>query len=143
MRDINKEIVSNPVSEARRYVDNAHDVLMNNGKLNIETGRYEDPKYVKAAGHYLWTGVLIVLEGVFQMEDEKKKKKGEDSRVSVDDYIRAASQCDYKLLGWITDGYRIMHLCMGYDGIQDKEICQRGFQLANNIIDRCETMLAD
>lgn len=142
MRDINKEIVPNPVSEARRYVDNAHDVLRKNGKLNIETGRYEDPKYVKSAGHYLWTGVLIVLEAVFHVEEEKKKKKGEDNRVSVDDYTRAASQRDYKLLGWITDGYRIMHLCMGYDGIQDKEVCQRGFQLANNIIDRCETMLA-
>ena len=31
---------------------------------------------------------------------------------------------------------------MGYDGIQDKEMCLKGFQLATNIIDRCESMIS-
>ena len=38
MRDFNKEIVLDPISEARRYVDNAHETLRENGKLNTETG---------------------------------------------------------------------------------------------------------
>ncbi|MBQ5958076.1 MAG: DUF5618 family protein [Bacteroidales bacterium] len=142
MRDPKKEIVYNPISEARRYVENAKEALQNHGKLNVETGRYEDPKYVKAAGHYLWSGVLIALEAVFHVEEEKKKRKGEDNRVSVDDYTAAAAKRDYKLLGWIADGYRATHLYMGYDGIQDKEMCLKGFQLATNIIDRCESMIS-
>jgi hypothetical protein len=36
MRDFNKEIVLDPISEARRYVDNAHETLRENGKLNTE-----------------------------------------------------------------------------------------------------------
>lgn len=141
MRDLRKEIVYDPISEARRYVSNAKDVLKEHGKLNTESGRYEDPKYVRAAGHYLWSGALLALEAVFHVEEEKQIRKG-DNRVSVDDYTAAVSKRDHKLLGWVVDGYRILHLCMGYDGIQDKEVCQKGFQLANNIIDKCEVMLA-
>lgn len=141
MKDPIHEIINDPIRDARRYVRNAQDALRDHGKFDTETGRYEDPKYVKAAGHYLWSGVLIALEAVFHVEAEKKKKKGEDNRVSVDDYIRVASTRDRKLLGWVTDGYRIMHLYMGYDGIQEKDVCMKGFRLANNIIDKCESMM--
>ena len=65
MWDLNKEITGDPIKEARRYVDNARDVLRKDGKLNTVTGRYEDSKYVKAAGNYLWSGVLIALDAVF------------------------------------------------------------------------------
>ena len=71
-----------------------------------------------------------------------KKLKGKDNRVSVDDYTAAVSQRDQKLLGWITDGYQIMHLSMGYDGIQAKRVCKEGFLIANNIIDRCENLVS-
>lgn len=142
MRDINKEIKTDPFAEARRYVKNAHDTLRDHGKLNTETGRYEDPKYVKAAGHYLWSGVLIAMEAVFHVKENKAKKKGEDNRVSIYDYTDVVARCDRKLLGWVTDGYQVMHLCMGYDGIGDKKFCMIGFQLANTIIDRCETLMA-
>ena len=141
MRDINKEMDYDPIKEARRYVTNAQDALRDHGRLNTDTDRYEDPKYVKAAGHYLWSGVLIALEAVFHVEEEKKKRKGEDNRVSVDDYTLAASKRDRKLLSWVTDGYKIMHLSMGYDGVGDKQICLRGIQLTNDIIDRCESLL--
>lgn len=46
------------IKEARRYVDNAKIVLSENGKLDKKYKRYEDPKYVRAAGNYLWLGVL-------------------------------------------------------------------------------------
>ena len=131
----------NPIEEARRYVKNAHDVLNNNTTVNRETDSYEDSKYVRAAGNYLWLAVLIALEAVFHVEENKKSKKGNDTRVSVDDYTKVISQRDRKLLDWVHSGYSILHLTMNYDGVQDKQICNRGFSLANQIIDRCETLL--
>lgn len=47
-----------------------------------------------------------------------------------------------KLLGWVCDGYDVMHLSMTYDGVQNKSVCDAGFELANEIIDRCAAMLA-
>ena len=72
-----RDIISDPIRDARRYVKNAQDALRDHGKFDTETGRYEDSKYVKAAGHYLWSGVLIALEAVFHVEEQKKSKKGE------------------------------------------------------------------
>ena len=125
----------NPFEEARRYVDNAKMTLKENGELNPETNRYEDPKYVRAAGKYLWHGVLIALDAVFNVRNDKR------TRVHINAYEEAVSKRDNKLLGWVTDGYQIMHLYMNYDGIQSKKICDNGFQIANNIIDRCEKLL--
>ena len=140
-RDFNPDIIRDPISDARRYVNNARDTLRDNGKLNTETGRYEDPKYVKAAGHYLWSGMLIALDAVFHVKQKKEKKKGDDTRVGVDDYIAVIAKRDRKFLGWVTDGYQIMHLYMTYDGIQSKRTCDDGFRLANEIIDWCEKAL--
>ena len=130
-----------PIEEARRYVRNAHDVLADNAKVDPKTGSYEDSKYVRAAGNYLWHGVLIALEAVFHVEKKKKEKKGKDARVSVDDYTDALSQRDHKLLDWVNNAYLVMHLSMNYDGIRDRSICSRGFSLANQIIDRCAILL--
>lgn len=130
-----------PIEEARRYVRNAHDALADNTKVDPETETYEDAKYVRAAGNYLWLGVLIALEAVFHVEKKKKEKKGKGARVSVDDYTDALSQRDHKLLDWVNSAYMVMHLSMNYDGIRDKSICSRGFCLANQIIDRCAILL--
>ena len=132
---------NDPIEEARRYVRNAHDVLNDNTKINAETDSYEDAKYVRAAGNYLWLAVLIALEAVFHAEEKKKEQKGKDARVIVDDYIRALGQRDRKLLDWVNSGYMVMHLSMNYDGIRDKKICNRGFDLATQIIDRCAILL--
>ncbi|MBO7084094.1 MAG: DUF5618 family protein [Bacteroidales bacterium] len=126
----------NPIEEARRYVDNAKKTLKENGELNPQTNRYEDPKYVRAAGNYLWHGVLIALDAVFNVRNDKR------TRVNINAYEEAVSKRDIKLLGWVTDGYQIMHLYMNYDGIQSKKVCDNGFQIANRIIDRCEKMIA-
>ena len=56
-----------PIEEARRYVRNAHDTLADNTKVDPETETYVDSKYVRAAGNYLWLGVLIALEAVFHV----------------------------------------------------------------------------
>ena len=120
-----------PIEEARRYVDNAHDTLIEKGEYNPQTKRYEDPKYVRAAGHYLWHAVLTALDAVFIV------KKNRRTRVDIDDYQNAIAKRDNKLLDKVNDGYNVLHLNMGYDGVQDKKICDRGFQLTNEIIDRC------
>lgn len=61
-----------PIAEARRYVDNARTTLLENGELNLETKRYEDDKYVRAAGSYLWLGVLMALDAVFHVRKDRK-----------------------------------------------------------------------
>ena len=125
----------NPIDEARRYVQNAKDVLNEKTKLNEETQSYEDPKYVRAAGNYLWLGVLLALDAVFDVRKDRR------TRVKIDDYTDAVGKRDRKLLDWVNNGYKLMHLSMNYDGIQDKKVCSQSFCLANQIIDRCETLL--
>ena len=104
--------------------------------MNVETRRYEDDKYVRAAGNYLWLGVLMALDAVFHVRTDRRK------RVDVNEYREIVGQRDRKLLDYVNDGYNVMHLSMTYDGVQAKDVCDSGFRLANNIIDRCEMMLS-
>lgn len=126
----------NPIDEARRYVENACETLREKAELDTETNRYEDPKYVRAAGHYLWLGTLMALDAVFHVRKDRR------THVDIDDYTNAVGRRDRKLLGWVNDGYYIMRISMGYDGIQDRKVCGQGINLANTIIDRCATMLS-
>ena len=136
MRDSNHpEVYNNPVEEARRYVQNAKDILNEKAKLNVEGGYYEDRKYVRMAGNTLWNGVLLILDAVFHV------KKSKNSRPHFIDYEKAIAQRDLKLLDIVNMGYDALHLSMGYDGNPRKASCQDGIQLANNIIDRCASML--
>lgn len=125
----------NPIEEARRYVQNAKDVLNEKTKLNVETQTYEDSKYVRAAGNYLWLGVLKALDAVFDVRKDRR------TRVHIDDYLEAISKRDKKLLDWVDNGYMVMHLYMNYDGVKDRKVCAQGFCLAEQIINRCEAML--
>ena len=127
-------IKKDPIAEARRYVQNAHDVLHEKTKIIAETNKYEDPKYVRAAGNYLWLGVLHALDSIFHVRADRR------TLVNIDDYLEAIGKRDRKLLDWVNNGYMVMHLYMNYDGITDIKVCKRGFELANTIIDRCEKM---
>ena len=126
---------ANPIEESRRYVSNARQTLRENGDLDVEQNRYRDDKYVKAAGGYLWGGVLIALDAVFQIRAQKK------GRVDVNDYRRVIGNRDKKLLGLVNDGYDIIHLYMAYDGSLSKRTCDEGIRIANEIIDKCAIML--
>ena len=125
----------NPIEEARRYVDNAKKALVEHGDYNPDYRRYEDRKYVRAAGHYLWHAVLIAIDAVFQVRKDRR------TRVDIETYREAVSKRDKKLLSWMNDGYNVMHLSMDYDGTQAKDICDAGFRLTNAIIDRCAVLL--
>lgn len=124
----------NPIEEARRYVDNAKDLLREKGELDPETHSYSDRKYVKMAGNTLWNGVLFILDAVFHVRKNKK------SRPDISDYQQAIVGRDKKLLTLVNDGYNILHLSMGYDGILNKKVCDEGIRVAGEIIDRCAVM---
>ena len=125
----------NPIEESRRYVDNARKTLKENGELDTELNIYQDEKYVRAAGNYLWLGVLMALDAVFHVRHDRR------TRVDIKDYLAAIGKRDKKLLALVNTGYDVMHLSMNYDGIQSKGVSDEGFRLANNIIDRCEAMV--
>ena len=127
--------IKNPVEEARRYVDNAKTILSKNGELDVDTRLYNDRKYVKMAGNTLWSGVLLILDAVFHVRKDRR------TRVHIEDYQKAVNKRDGQLAKLVYTGYDIMHLYMGYDGIQEKNTCDSGFRLANEIIDRCERLL--
>lgn len=78
------------IEEARRYVDNARDALADNGRYNKELKLYEDEKYVRAAGHYLWHAVLMALDAVFHVRADRR------TRVDIDDYRQAVGKRDRK-----------------------------------------------
>ena len=126
---------NNPIDEARRYVDNARETLDERGELDTEKFEYQDDKYVRAAGNYLWLGVLMALDAVFQVRKDRR------TRVDIKDYRDAIGKRDKKLLSWVNSGYDIMHLYMNYDGNPSKGLCDSGFAYANRIIDRCATMV--
>ena len=125
----------NPIDEARRYVENAKKTLNENGELDTELNIYQDDKYVRAAGNYLWLGVLMALDAVFHVRTDRR------TRVDIKDYREAVGKRDKKLLALVNSGYDVMHLYMNYDGNQSKDVSDGGFRLANNIIDRCESMV--
>ena len=135
MKDPAIEMVIDPVSEARRYVENAQTLLKEHGNLDYETQLYQDRKYVRMAGNTLWNGVLLILDAVFHV-----KKVGR-MHPDVIDYRDEVAKRDKKLLALFNTAYETIHVYMGYDGNQRKALCMDGIQLANDIIDRCAAML--
>lgn len=123
-----------PIEEARRYVENAKETLQEKGELDTELKMYRDEKYVRAAGNYLWLGVLMALDAVFKVRKDRR------TRVDIKDYRDAVSKRDKKLLALVNMGYDTMHLSMTYDGNQSKDVSDVGFRLANAIIDRCAAL---
>jgi len=135
MRKITPEPIADPVAEARRYVENAETVLREKGKYDPETGCYMDPKYVKVAGHYLWSAVLLILDAVFHVKNKKQPHP------DIIDFRIAIGNRDKKLLTLVNVAYETLHITLGYDGNRQKDICMAGIRIANDIIDRCEKML--
>lgn len=124
----------NPIEESRRYVENAKVTLQERGGFDPELKMYKDEKYVRSAGNYLWLGVLMALDAVFDVRKDRR------TRVDIKNYRDAVGKRDRKLLALVNMGYDIMHLYMNYDGNANKAVCDEGFTLANDIIDRCEAM---
>jgi hypothetical protein len=104
MRDVYYEIVVDPIAEARRYVENAKELLKNHGQLDYENRFYGDRKYVRMAGNTLWNGMLLVLKATFQI----KKNKGR-LRSCFDffrAYLRGIFEDDFSVERTTIAGYR-------------------------------------
>jgi hypothetical protein len=127
--------LKNPIAEAKRYLQNAKDILRNN--TEIEDGAYSDSKYVRIAGDTAWKSCLIALDAAFKVKETKGKR-----RVSIDDYKNIVSKRNKKLLDSVMQGYEILHLYMGYDGNKRIAIAKDGFELAKTIINKCEEAIS-
>ena len=121
--------IEDPIAEARRYVANAEEIIQK-ANYDPELRSYTDSKYIKTAGNILWCGCLVALDAVLNVREGK-------GRPSIEKYKEAAGKRDRKLLQFVNTGYSTTHLAMGYDGNEDKRICDAGFEYANAIIDRC------
>lgn len=123
----------NHIDEARRYIDNARQLLSENARK--EEGIYQDAKYVKLAGHAAYAGVLVALDGLLG-----KKTKG---RKDVDWYKRQLAGLDKKQLGQFVAAYDTLHLSMSYDGNPSADVAQAGLKQASNIVDWVATRTAN
>ncbi|SEJ63504.1 hypothetical protein SAMN05216327_114204 [Dyadobacter sp. SG02] len=124
---------TNTVLEARRYLDNARNILKE--KAVKENDRYTDRKYVKLAGHAAYTGVLVALDGFFGITTKKRK--------DVSWYREQLASIDKKVLGNFVDAYELLHLYMGYDGTQNAIVAQQGLKRADEIIHWVEQRTAN
>ncbi|GAB2585781.1 DUF5618 family protein [Spirosoma areae] len=122
---------TDPIQEARRYVDNARQTLSKSAQK--EGGVYKDRKYVKTAGYQAYTGVLLALDAV-----TPKPKKG---RKTEDFYRAELTKLDKKLLTSFNVAYENLHMFMGYDGALDVGISTSGLQKADEIIGWVENRL--
>ncbi|MET7253317.1 DUF5618 family protein [Dyadobacter fermentans] len=124
--------MDNAVNEARRYVNNAKELLRD--KAGKDNGVYQDRKYVRLAGHAAYLGVLVALDKLFDV------KKG--TRKSVEWYQEQLRKTDRKLLDSFNSAYDTLHLAMGYDGNISAGVSADGITTAENIINWVETRTA-
>jgi hypothetical protein len=122
----------NTVQEAKRYLDNAREILRE--KARKEDGYYQDSKYVKMAGHTAYAGILVALDGLLG-----KKSKG---RKDVEWYKQQLAKLDKKLLNSFVGAYDTLHLSMSYDGNPLASVANAGLQEAEHIINWVENRSA-
>ena len=123
--------------EATRYMDNAKGYLKNAQK---EGKFYTDKKYVKTACGTAYNGLLVALDGFFQLKDIKPKGK---ERKSIEFYQSNITKIDKKMLNFLNSAYEILHLWGYYDGITDAAIVKRGFELADTIIQKIRPLSSE
>lgn len=120
--------MTSTIQEARRYVDNAKEILSEKGKK--EDGYYQDRKYVKLAGHAAYSGVLVALDGLFAVKNKRRK--------SVEWYQEQLGKVDRKALNSFNAAYDTLHLAMGYDGNLTAKVSAAGIEMAEYLIEWAE-----
>ncbi|MBO7440855.1 MAG: DUF5618 family protein [Bacteroidales bacterium] len=119
-----------PISEARRYLENAKEILRD--KAIEDDCFYQNGKYVKLAGRTMWKGCTIALDYALDI----KKKHGRQN--DIDDYKEKSEQIDKNLFNHIVSGYNILYYSLGCDGEKKVDIARSGIETMNYIIDWCE-----
>ncbi|MDR3094936.1 MAG: DUF5618 family protein [Bacteroidales bacterium] len=115
-------------NEAIRYMDNAKETLKNAKK---EDNLYRDAKYVKTACGIAYNGILVALDGYFQLKGVSQPKV----RRSIEYYQKNLGKLDKKLLDHLNSSYKILHLWGYYDGIENAMVVKSGFDEAYSIIE--------
>jgi uncharacterized protein (UPF0332 family) len=121
------------ITEARRYLANAKNILKNS---KVENGFYRDVKYVRMACGVAYSGVLMTIDGYLLKKDKEIRRRG---RKSVDDYRRELSKIDKKMLEYFNAAYNILHLSGYYDGTNRVSVISDGLKVAQEIINMAES----
>lgn len=124
--------MKDPIKEAQRYIDNAKTLLKEKAILNTETRSYEDSKYVKLAGHALWTGAIIALKYSLNLKLKPRQ------RIDISFIKEAASKRNKTLLKHIVNQYQSAHLDMGYDGSKSVGNAKDAIYYTQEIVDWCD-----
>lgn len=121
------------ISEARRYVANAKEILRD--KAQKQGNLYQDEKYVRMAGHTAYSGILIALDEVLGTKSASRRK-------DVSWYKSGLAKLDKRILNEFNEAYKLLHLSMSYDGARSVSVAKDGLQYATDIIDWVETRTA-
>ncbi|GAB4204078.1 MAG: hypothetical protein Fur0023_11550 [Bacteroidia bacterium] len=116
------------------YLQNAKNTLKEHAGKNGEF--YQYPKYVRAAGHLAYMGVLVALDALMEKENIQIKH-----RKDVNDYRRFVASKNRKILNYFNEAYNYLHLLMGYDGSLLINTSKEGLKLATEIIEWVEKQL--
>jgi len=109
--------------ETERYLANGLEVLKKAGKKGKY---YEDGKYVKMAGHTLYSAMLLALDDVLQ--------KTRKNRNTESEYRKFLAGKNKSILKDFNNAYFILHQSMGYDGVLSNIVIQDGIKTAKNVI---------
>ena len=118
-------------AEAMRYMDNAKECL---AKAKKEDIYYVDPKYVKMACGTAYSGLLLALDGLFELQGIPKPSLKQ--RKSVEYYQSNIAQMDRKMLNQLNSAYEVLHLWGYYDGVKRVSIIKDGFDDAYRLIEK-------
>jgi hypothetical protein len=121
-------ITENPYKESMRYIDNAKGLLKQSGK---EDRNYKDVKYVHTACGAAYIGMLKALDFLFDIKKVPKRR----GRKSIEHYQGELSKIDKKLLSYLNNAYRLLHLDGYYEGVTNIKAIDEGFENAILIID--------
>ena len=125
------KVQNHPIREAERYWENAKTILSE--KAGKEGNYYNDPKYIKMAGNTAWSGVLVALDAVLKVREDKNMKKGQ--RPDFRDYEEAMAKKDRKMLRTLLAAYESLHKTLGYDGNPSYKIVQESMREGKLVID--------
>ena len=110
-----------------RYIDNANATL----KLAGKDGQFfVDQKYVRTACGTAFSGILVALDGLFDIKKVPKRR----GRKAIEYYQDNLSKIDKRLLNYLNSAYNVLHLEGYYSGEKKINVIKEGFDSAVNII---------
>ena len=118
---------NDPYLEAMRYIENAEEILKSAGK---EGKYYIDDKYVKIACGTAYSGILVALDGLFDIKNLPKRR----GRKANDYYQSNLAKINKKLLNELNNAYTVLHLDGYYGGVTGIKTIESGFDYAISII---------